>query len=80
MNSFCINESISSVLVIEPHYPFLVFLSWHNFHFYPFLFHTYLLVPWATTVKSLGMAHGARLLVTVGRGGVRSVGSKNRVT
>ena len=26
------------------------------------------------------MAHGARLLVTVGRGGVHSVGSKNRVT
>ena len=31
-------------------------------------------------VKSLGVARGARLLVIVGRGGVRSVGSKNRVT
>ena len=30
--------------------------------------------------KNLGMAHGARLLVTVGRGRVRSVRSKNKVT
>ena len=30
--------------------------------------------------KNLGMAHRARLLVTIGRGGVRSVRSKNKVT
>ena len=30
--------------------------------------------------KNLGMAHGAWLPITVGRGGVRSVGSKNKVT
>ena len=30
--------------------------------------------------KNLGMARGARLLVTAGRGGVRSVGSNNKVT
>ena len=30
--------------------------------------------------KDLGMACGARLVITVGRGGVRSVGSKNKVT
>ena len=30
--------------------------------------------------KNLGMARGARLLVTAGRGGVRSVRSKNKVT
>ena len=30
--------------------------------------------------KNLGMAHGARLFVTVGHGGVHSVRSKNKVT
>ena len=30
--------------------------------------------------KNLGMARGARLLVTVGRGGVRLVRSENKVT
>ena len=30
--------------------------------------------------KSLGMARGVQLLVTVGHGGVRSVRSKNKVT
>ena len=30
--------------------------------------------------KSLGMAHGARLLIVVGRGRVRSVRSENKVT
>ena len=30
--------------------------------------------------KNLGMAHGAQLLVTIGRGGLHSVRSKNKVT
>ena len=30
--------------------------------------------------KNLGMVRGARLLITIGRGGVRSVRSKNKVT
>ena len=77
MNSSCINEYISTAFVIEPRYPFLVFIL------ACLLFlSSHLLISsiGCSRFKNLGMARGARLPVAVGRGVVSLVGSKNRVT
>ena len=78
MNSFCINEYISAAFVIE-----LLFVPC----FYPSIAIVFVLfshLPVSSVgcsfFESLGMARGARQLVTVGCGGVRSVRSKNKVT
>ena len=76
---FCIDEYISTALVIESlsipcFYPSIAIVFVLSF--------LYLAVSFVgcSFFKNLGIARGARLLVTIGHGGVRSVRSKNRVT
>ena len=79
VNSFCINEHISPILYDR--------ITIHSL-FYPGVAIVFVLsfshLPVSSVgcsfFKSLGIARGARLLVAVGRGGVCSVRSQNRVT
>ena len=69
----------TSVLFFDRnHYLFLVFILAYLLCFVL----SFLYLPVSSVgcgfFKSLGMARGARLLITVGRGGVRSVRSKNK--
>ena len=49
-------------------------LPQHNFVFYFFLSRTYPFILWAATLRARGVARAARPVVTVGKGGVRSIG------
>ena len=74
---FCINEYISTAFVIESlsascFYPSISIVFVHSFSHLP------ISSVGCSFFKSLGMAHRARLLVTVSHGGVRSVRSKNK--
>ena len=75
---FCINEYISSVFVIESlsvpcFYPSTAIVFVLSFSHLPVSSVGYSLF------KNLCMAHGARLLITIGHGRVHSVRSKNKV-
>ena len=75
---FCINKYISTIFVMESlsvpcFYPSIAFV------FVLYFLHLPVSLVGCSFFKNLGMARGARLLVTVGRGGVRSVGVRTKL-
>ena len=76
---FCISEYVSAAFVVESlsvpcFYPSIAIVFVLSFSHLP------VSSVGCSFFKNLGMVHGARLLITIGHGGVCLVRSKNKVT